>query len=524
MVEKELLFSLFKEGWSSRKINKALKIHRKTISRYRAEWKREQASGLNISCADGPPPSDSVPCQSVPPKCPPEGVAHFQLPTGSESDQLIVSKSQAAKFHVTIHQKLEYGQHAQSIFQDLVTEHDYHGSYDSIKRYVRQLKQNTPNLYARIETSPGEEAQADFGRGALVLQNGIYRRPWLFVMTLCNSRKAYQEAVWHQDVETFLNCHAHAFAYFGGVTKIVRIDNLKSAVLQAHLYEPQLNPNYLAFSQHYGFIPIPCKVRTPEQKGKVESGVKYVQNNALKGKRFASLEEQNNYLRTWNKNWASKRIHGTTKRQVEQMFQEEKAALIPLPTTPFEFFKIGIRKVNALDSHIEVAGAYYPVPPKYMGKHVTLHFNANTIKIFYADKLIQRLSAVPKGHFHPDKSCLPEHKNYSQLRYLQKLFDQCEQLGPAVLKWAKEAETLRKQAAYRAIQGIVTLSRKYSAAVLNWACQKSLDRNAFNYHIVKEMAEARSAQLKVQQEIQFIQENELIRSPKEYQSLLSGGD
>ena len=109
----------------------------------------------------------------------------------------------------------------------------------------------------------------------------------------------------------------------------------------------------------------------------------FLQNNALKGKRFQSLDEQNAYLRRWNKTWASTRIHGTTKRQVQAMFHEEKPHLKPLPKTPFECFKIGTRKVNILDSHIEVAGAFYPVPLQYMSKTVVVHFNSRTVKVFY---------------------------------------------------------------------------------------------------------------------------------------------
>ena len=199
---------------------------------------------------------------------PTDEVVHFEVPTDPPDGKVCTSKNKAAVFHQIICNKLDHGQNARSIFQDLVIEEGYNGSYDSVKRYVRKLKKSTPDLYARIETPPGEEAQVDFGEGAPTLKNGKYRRPWLFVMTLSNSRKSYEECVWKQDVETFILCHEKAFAHFGGVTKVVKIDNLKSAVLKAHLYEPELNPNYLAFAQHYGFIPMPCRVRKPEEKGR----------------------------------------------------------------------------------------------------------------------------------------------------------------------------------------------------------------------------------------------------------------
>jgi transposase len=458
-------------------------------------------------------------------KVPTEGVVHFEVPTDPEmSDKRSVSKSKAALYHDEINLKLQNDQHAVSIYQDLVCERQYSGSYDSIKRYIRKLKNRTPDLYARIETPPGEEAQVDFGQGAPTLHNGRYRKPWLFVMTLANSRKSYQECVWKQDVETFIHCHENAFAFFGGVTRIIKHDNLKSAVLKAHLYEAEMNPNYLAFADHYGFIPIPCKVRTPEHKGKVESNIKYVQNNALKGKRFDSLEEQNRYLGGWNKTWASTRIHGTTKRQVNLMFSEEQPVLKPLPSDSFHFFKIGSRKVSSTDSHIEVAGAYYPLPPKYMGRRVQVHYNSRWIKAFYRGELIQHLSTIGKGRFHPDRSCLPPNKDWQKENYLRYLFSRCSLIGSSVLEWAKRAEIHRQERAYRSIQGIVALSGKYAFSVINTACRRSIKHNVFSYHLVKQLAESIRIEKQVQKEINFTQESEYIRSPKAYQELISGDD
>ena len=530
MVKKELMFSLFSHNWSNRKIHNSMGLHRVTISRYRKEWLRLQREkeSSNRTCQRTSSPGNSLDdmVQSVPlfeNEVPTDRVVHFQVPTDPKlTDTRNISKSKVALYHDEIKRKLQNGQHARSIYQDLVCERQYSGGYDSVKRYIRKLRNKTPNLYARIETPPGEESQVDFGEGAPTLKNGKYRRPWLFVMTLSNSRKSYQECVWGQDVETFIHCHENAFAFFGGVTRIVKHDNLKSAVLKAHLYEAEMNPNYLAFADHYGFIPIPCKVRTPEHKGKVESNIKYVQNNALKGKRFDSLEEQNHYLRGWNKTWASTRIHGTTKRQVNLMFCEEQPALKALPSDPFHFFKIGSRKVSFTDSHIEVRGAYYPVPPQFMGKRVQVHYNTRWIKIFYRGELIQYLSAIEKGRFHPNRSCLPPNKDWQKDNYLRYLFTRCSTIGPSALEWAKLAEQHRQERAYRSIQGIVALSGKYAFSIINAACQRCIEHNAFSYHLVKQLAEVIRIEKQVQREINFTQESEYIRSPKVYQKLIAG--
>lgn len=247
----------------------------------------------------------------------------------------------------------------------------------------------------------------------------------------------------------------------------------------------------------------------------------HVQDNGLGGKKFSSLDKQNQYLKNWNKTWASTRIHGTTKRQVNVMFEEEKPHLQSLPNTAFAYFKIGTRKVNVVDSHIEVAGAYYPIPPQYMGKLVMVHFNQQWVKVFYQSKLIQFLSTVDKGRFHPDRRCFPEHKNFNQNKYVEYLFTQCENIGPAVLQWARQAEQQRQQRAYRSIQGIVALAKKYPYATINQACQQSINQNTLSYHVVKKSAEQIRIQKQIQVDIQFTQQDDIIRSPLEYQHLLT---
>lgn len=529
MEHKQLIFALLSENWSIRKISKSTGIHRKTITRYRREWlQNEQISNFPENTDQNTISNVCQPSQSVPlskNQVPTEGVVHFQAPAEPDSGIMSAhSKSKASVFHDKISEKLGNGQQARSIYQDLVIEDGFDGSYDSVKRFVRKIKASHPKLYARIEMPPGEEAQVDFGQGAPTLKDGKYRKPWLFIMTLSNSRKSYEECVWKQDVETFIRCHENAFRFFGGVTRMVKIDNLKSAVLKAHLYEPELNPNYQAFAEHCGFIPMPCRVRTPEHKGKVESSVDYTQNNALRGKTFESLEQQNLYLKKWNKTWASTRIHGTTKRQVNRMFEEERPHLRQLPETEYAFFKIGTRKVSSVDSHIEVQGAYYPIPPKYMGQQVDVHFNSHWIKVFSRGQVIQHLSAIAKGRFHPNRSCLPPEKNWTQAGYIKYLKNRCLIIGPDVLKWAELAEEFRQDRAYRSIQGVLSLSKKYPSWILSAACRKSIDQNVFNYNIVKNHAEQIRLQKQIQQEITFTQESEIIRPLKVYQDLISGGE
>ncbi len=137
------------------------------------------------------------------------------------------------------------------------------------------------------------------------------------------------------------------------------IDNLpKEGVTTPDIYDPTINPLFKDVLTHYGVVAMPCRVRNPDRKGKVESGVGHAQKTPLKGMRFESLEEAQTYLDNWELRWADTRIHGTTKRQVAVMFAEEKPFLLPLPLEPFRFYQYGERIVH-LDGCVEVEAAYY---------------------------------------------------------------------------------------------------------------------------------------------------------------------
>ena len=465
-MEKQILVQqLIELGWSYRRIERETGIRRETISRY--DLRRTDPAHV-------PAGGQAVDPQNRP-KCPPEAQP-ARRPTRI---------STAAPYEDLIREGLTKGLSAQRLYQDLVTDHAYPGSYDAVKRFVRRLREKTPGVYARLHTLPGEEAQVDFGQGAPTLKAGRYVRPWLFKMVLSFSRHCYEEVVWEQDVETFIRCHEHAFEAFGGVVRIILLDNLKSGVLKANLYEPQLNPAYAAFARHAGFAPLPCLPGRPEHKGKTESGVGYTQENALKGLRFDSIEAQNAHLRHWNRTWARQRIHGTTKKQVWAVFlDEEKAQLQPLVLTPFTYFKVGQRKVH-LDGHIEVERAYYSVPHRFVGQRLTVHSNRQYVKVLGAEgEVVAYHRCTEPGRFQTETHHLPEHKTYSRETYKTRMLTRLAGLGPFCRRWAEEVIKQRDVLGLRALQGVAHLQAQYPAERIDAACRKALHLGSLRYHTV----------------------------------------
>jgi len=360
-----------------------------------------------------------------------------------------VNTSLCTEHHEFITGGLERGLDAQRIWQDLVTERGFPGQYWSVKRYVARLNKQQPLPFRRLETAPGVEAQVDFGQGAWVRgADGKPRRPWVFRVVLSHSRKGYSEVVWRQTTEMFIDCLENAFRHFGGVPEQIVLDDLKAAVTKADWYDPDIHPKIRSFAAHHGTVFLPNKPHTPRHKGKIEGGeVKYVQKNALAGRTFSSLEEQNDYLRHWESQVADQRIHGTTKRQVRALFEEqEQRALRPLPAARFPMFREDRRTVHR-DGYVEVDKAYYAAPPEYVGRSVWVRWDARLLRL-YDDRwsALFTHAITTAGRFSSGPGAIPREKiSAVELNLFSK---QSEMVAASrVLNtWVKHASIIRNRA------------------------------------------------------------------------------
>jgi len=161
---------------------------------------------------------------------------------------------------------------------------------------------------------------------------------------------------------------------------VVVLDNLREGVIGPDTYDPAINPLYRDVLAHYGVVALPCRVRDPDRKGKVESGVGHAQRTPLQGQRFENVDEGQAYLDRWEAHWADTRIHGTTKRQVAAMFAAEKPYLRELPVEPFRYYQYGERTVH-LDGCVEVDAAYYGAPPGWIGRRVQVQWDGVRVRL-----------------------------------------------------------------------------------------------------------------------------------------------
>jgi transposase len=429
------------------------------------------------------------------------------------------SRSTCGPLRALITAKLDQGLSAQRIYQDLVTEHGFRGSYYSVRRFVRRLGQTHPLPFRRLECAPGHEVQVDFGKGAPVVgPDGKRRRSHVFRLVLSHSRKAYSEVVYRQTSEEFIRCLENAFWYFGGVPETVVLDNLKAAVTTADWYDPELNPKLLAFATHYGVVLLPTKSYTPRHKGKIERGIGYVQDNALKGRTFASLDVQNEYLRHWEATVADTRVHGTTRQQAGKVFAEvERACLRSLPLERFPFFHEGRRSVHR-DGHVEVAKAYYSVPPEYLGRHVWVRWDARLVRIFNhrLEEIALHVRREP-GRFSTHAQHLADAKISGVERGATYLLTQVSRIGPQAARWSQAMLQQRGIEGVRVLQGLLSLAKRHASADLERACATALSYGAYRLRTLRTLLQRQAPQ---PQQLTWIEEHPLIRPLSDYAALV----
>lgn len=542
MAKIEAVLRLHFNGWSFRRIARELGINRETVRNVVIRHQIDSKPAIAPSGSSAPKPAtfEPLPAPAVPDSSCPDDLDSTGpskpaiAPTGSEapacteSQALPVSAPQGpgrpnrcAPYHDVIVAKLSQELTAQRIFQDLVEEHGFTGNYYSVRRYVARLGRTHQWPLRRMEQPPGREAQVDYGTGAPVIDpEGRRRRTHLFRFVLSHSRKAYSEVAFRQTTDEFIRCLENALWYFGGVPETLVIDNLKAAVKHPDWFDPELVPKLAAFAEHYGLVVLPTKIRMPRHKGKVERCVDYAQENGLKGRRFDSLEAQNERLVYWEQNVADKRIHGTTQRQVARAFEEsERAALKPLPTERFPQFQEGQRKVSR-DGHVEVAKAFYSAPPEYLGRTVWVRWDTRLVRIFnQRHEQIAIHVRSERGRFNTQGQHIVAEKISGMERGVEYLLRKIEHVGRNAQAWAHAMLHVRGIAGTRVLQGLVALHQKYRSEMLDAVCEIALAHGEYRLRTLRRLL-ARQPE-KTQEYLPFLEQHPIIRPLGDYAQVVA---
>jgi transposase len=263
----------------------------------------------------------------------------------------------------------------------MIRDRGYNGSVVQLRRAVARLRPQIREPFLRLQTFPGEQAQADWAHFGHVMVGRARRALSCFVMTLSYSRALYLEFFFDQTTENFLRGHVHAFQFWNGQPRVILYDNLKSAVLERRGNQIQFNPHLLELSAHYHFAAQPCQVRAGNEKGRVERAIRYVRDSFWAGRSFTTLAECNRQALVWRDEVAHRRPWpGGDGRTVEQVFAEEQPRLLPPPLHPFS-----TDRIEAVSSRKTIYVRFdlndYSIPPQAVGRALTLVASDTTVRI-----------------------------------------------------------------------------------------------------------------------------------------------
>ena len=467
------LVRLLRVGESDRTLTHLLGHNRRTIAKYR-QWAQEQ--GLLVGPLVDNQALQALLTRTLPPPAPPQ-----------QTSTLAPYRDEVAAYRTR-------GLEMAAIRGRLEELHGHPVSYAAVRRLVHSLEPARIDAVVRVEVAPGSEAQVDFGYAGLTLdpQTGQPRKTWVFVLVLSWSRHLYAELVYDQSVETWLLCHRHAFAAWGGAPHRIVPDNLKAAIVHASFTEPLAQRAYRECATHYGFLIDPHPPRTPQHKGKVESGVHYVKRNFLAGRDPAPTDALNHLLAQWCAETAGQRLHGTTKTPpLERFAAVEQATLLPLPPTPYDLATWAAPTVGR-DCHVVHAGSFYSVPFRLVGQQVLLRRGARTLEVYdAAHQLIATHDrAAQPGDRQTQLVHLPPEKIPHLVLTRADCLQQAQAIGPATAALVQTLLDHRPEDRLRSAGRLVRLAQRTTPARLERACARALAFGITDYPRIKDILES----------------------------------
>ncbi len=342
------------------------------------------------------------------------------------------------------------------------------------------------------DPDPGSELQVDFGRMGLLHDREAGRRRVVhaLIFTAAYSRHTFVHLTFSQALPAVIEGFEAAWAFFGGVFKVIIPDNLKAVVDRSDPIDPKLNEAFLEYAQARGFIIDPARARHPRDKARCERSVSYVRRSFFAGDEFADLEDARRRAHRWCETTAGLRIHGTTQRRPLEVFRAEEApALLPAPESPYDLPIYSEPKV-ARDYHVEVAKALYSVPAAYIGCRVKARADRHLVRIYHRGVLVTTHPRKPPGRRSTHQGDLPPEKAAYAMRDVNRLKGQAAAHGPSV--GALAAAVLEGPLPWtrmRRVYRLLGLVRRFGAERVEAACARAVEFEAYDVGLVARMVE-----------------------------------
>jgi hypothetical protein len=339
---------------------------------------------------------------------------------------------------------------------------------------------------------PGGELQVDFGRMGLLFDSVTGRRRvcWALIFTAVYSRHCFVWLSFNQTTETVIAGFEAAWAFFGGVFKVAIPDNMSSAVTTADKIDPRFNQAFIEYAQSRGFVVDPARVRSPQDKPRVERTVPFVRNSFFAGETFIDLADAQRRAVEWCSVRAGRRIHGTHAcRPVELFEAEEKPRLLPAPTGRYDLPIYATAKVHR-DHHIEVARALYSIPGNLIGARVEVRADSALVRVYHRATLIKIHPRQAPGGRITDPDDLPAEKTAYAMRDLDHLRRLAASEGPAIGAYADALlDTPLPWTKMRQVYALLGLVKRWGAPTVEAACARALETEVVSVPLIGRMIE-----------------------------------
>ena len=355
----------------------------------------------------------------------------------------------------------------------------------------------TLNYSMRQEHKAGEKTFLDFGDspiGIIDRKTGEETRTKIFVSVWGASNLMYAESSFDEKLATWISLNIHALEYYGCCSRAMVPDNLKSAVSKASRYEPDINPTYAEFAEHYGTVIFPARPYRPKDKSRAENGVKLAKRwilFRLRNQTFYSLSELNIAIRVLLDDF-NRRVMKKMKKSRRELFELwDKPHALPLPEKRYEFAEWKKAKVQ-FNYHVAYDNHHYSVPYTLIHKTVEIKATRMLVEVYHRGN---RICSHARSYKEYGYTTVKEHMPERHVRYLdwtpERILSYAGQYDPSVKALVQEVMAQRKfpEQAYKSCMGIIRLENAYSAERLNLACRRALDYKAYSYRSVMNILE-----------------------------------
>ena len=370
-------------------------------------------------------------------------------------------------------------------------------SYVQFWRQFHKTYPAVPTATMRLDHKPGDRCFFDYTEGIDVVDQGTgeIKTTQLMCGVMAMSSLTYGEFTWTQKRDDLTRSMESAFRYFGGVTPYVTVDNQRAAIDKAHWYDPDVNPAFVDFANHWGFAVIPARPYRPRDKGANESAIGVVQKQfyqEVRERKFYSLAELNSAFREYLErlNHSQMKDWGVSRRE---RFEGERLLLKPCPMVNWEQAEWRRAKVHA-DCHVQVLKKFYSVPYQFVGREVRVRVTSKLIEIFdddlnslssHARILGRETHSTNSNHYPAEKVALTQFSVQLALR-------EADSVGPETLRLVSHLLSGSYPLKYlRRVQGILRLYQtvRVTRAALEHAAKMAMTYNKLQYQYIQNTAE-----------------------------------